>query len=102
MRLKAIYVVLVLATATATWAVAALLTNIQERKAESRRQYVKLVELDESTTDPAEWGKNFPREYDGYKRTVDVERTRYGGSENFSKLDEDPAWKRLFNGYAFG
>ena len=35
----------------------------------------------EATIDPALWGKNFPRQYDGYKRTVDMERTRYGGSE---------------------
>jgi nitrite reductase (cytochrome c-552) len=89
-------------TAVATAGVVALLMNIRERKQEARQTYVKLVELSEETVDPAEWGKNFPREYDGYKRTVDTQRTRYGGSENFSKLDEDPAWKRIFAGYAFG
>jgi hypothetical protein len=26
-------------------------------------------------------GKNFPFQYDGYRRTADQERTRYGGSE---------------------
>ncbi len=102
MKKKWAYLGLALASAAATAAVAALLMNIQQRKWEARQQVVELAQLDESVTDPAEWGKNFPRQYDGYKRTVDTERTRYGGSEAFSKLDEDPAWRRFFAGYAFG
>jgi nitrite reductase (cytochrome c-552) len=96
------YLVVVVLTAGVTAGIAALLINIQERKAEARRPYLPVVELTEDTIDPAEWGKNFPREYDGYKRTVDTERTRYGGSEAFSKLDPNPTWKRIFAGYAFG
>jgi len=102
MRRSLGYLVAILVTACAAWAVTALLMNIRERKEEGRAQFVQLVELSEATVDPAEWGKNFPRQYDGYKRTVDTERTRYGGSEAFSKLDDDPAWRRLFAGYGFG
>ncbi len=102
MRRYAWYVATILVTAAATAGVVALLMNIQQRKQEARQVSVPVVELTESTVDPAEWGKNFPREYDGYKRTVDTQRTRYGGSEAFSKLDEDPAWRRIFAGYAFG
>lgn len=89
-------------TAAATWSIAALLMNIRERKEEGKWRHIKVVELVEEITDPAVWAKNFPREYDGYKRTVDTVRTRYGGSEAFSKLDQDPVWKRFFAGYAFG
>ena len=96
------YGVAMVVTAALTAAVVALLMNIRERKHEARQTYVQLVELSEETVDPAEWGRNFPREYDGYKRTVDTQRTRYGGSENVSKLDEDPVWRRIFAGYAFG
>jgi nitrite reductase (cytochrome c-552) len=60
------------------------------------------VEITEATVDPAEWGKNFPRQYDSYRRTVDTDRTRHGGSEAFQKLDADPLWRELFAGYAFG
>ena len=102
MKRKWVTLGVALVGAAATAAVAALLMNIQQRKWESRQQIVELARLDESVVDPAEWGKNFPRQYDGYKRTVDTERTRYGGSEAFSKLDEDPAWRRFFAGYAFG
>lgn len=52
---------------------------------------------------------NFPREYDIYRRTVDMERTKFGGSEadpaapnmTTSKLVADPRLKTLWNGCAF-
>jgi len=96
------YLIVIVVTAALTWAVTALLMNMQERKQEGRWQEIRVVELTEETTDPAVWGKNFPRQYDGYKRTVDTARTRYGGSEAFSKLDQNPVWKRFFAGYGFG
>jgi nitrite reductase (cytochrome c-552) len=89
------------AVALATFLVTALLMNISQRKQEARQSYLEIARLTEDTVDPAEWGKNFPREYDGYKRTVDIERTKYGGSEAFSKLERDPRLKRIFAGYAF-
>src|SRR6476620_2390995 len=68
-------------TALATIAVAALLVNIFERKQEGRNAFFRVVELTDDTEDPAVWGKNFPLQYDAYKRSVDQTRTRYGGSE---------------------
>ncbi len=62
------------------------------------------------------WGKNFPLQWDGYRRTVDQVRTRFGGSEAVprtptqadprsvvaqSKLEEDPRLRILWAGYAF-
>src|SRR5690606_3793748 len=61
----------------------------------------RVVDVDDSTVDPAQWGKNYPRQYDSYKRTVDIERTRHGGSDAFQKLDDYPVWKSIFAGYAF-
>lgn len=58
----------------------ALLTNIMERKQEARNPFFRVVELTDDTSDPAIWGKNFPLQYDSYKRTVDQQRTRFGGS----------------------
>jgi nitrite reductase (cytochrome c-552) len=79
----------------------ALIENIRDRKVEARETAFRIVDLDEKTVDPAEWGKNFPRHYDAYLRTVDVERTRHGGSEAFQKLDDDPHLRAMFAGYAF-
>ncbi|HET9251462.1 MAG TPA: ammonia-forming cytochrome c nitrite reductase subunit c552 [Candidatus Eisenbacteria bacterium] len=91
----------VIGSAVATALVAALLLNVAERKREAKERYVELVDLSEETIDPAMWGKNFPRQYDAYLRTVDTLRTKHGGSEAFSKLAQDPAWVRIFDGYAF-
>jgi nitrite reductase (cytochrome c-552) len=94
----------------------ALLVNIFQHQQEARNPFYRVVELNDETTDPAVWGKNFPMQYDGYKRTVDQVRTRYGGSEAVprtpsnadprsvvaqSRLEEDPRLKTLWAGYAF-
>jgi nitrite reductase (cytochrome c-552) len=94
----------------------ALLVNIFERKQEAKVPFFKVVELTDDTTDPAVWGKNFPLQYDDYKRTVDQVRTRYGGSDALprtptaedprtvvsqSKIEEDPRLKKMWAGYAF-
>jgi nitrite reductase (cytochrome c-552) len=98
---KALYITVGLALALLTVAVLLLLENISTRKKEAREVVFRLVPIDETTTDPSQWGKNFPRQYDGYKRTVDKARTRYGGSEAFSKVDSDPRLKTIWAGYAF-
>jgi len=69
------------AAALATVLVLALNASVAKRKAEAMQTSVRVVDLDESTVDPAVWGKNFPLQYDGYRSTVDQQRTRYGGSE---------------------
>jgi nitrite reductase (cytochrome c-552) len=94
----------------------ALLMNIFERKQEARNPFYRVVELTDDTEDPAVWGKNFPLQYDDYKRTVDQVRTRFGGSEaeprtptkadprsvvSQSKIEEDPRLKAMWAGYAF-
>jgi nitrite reductase (cytochrome c-552) len=98
------YPLTILLTAAVTFGIALLLMNIRERKVEAREHFAKIVDLNEDTVDPAEWGKNFPREYDGYKAIAqNTQRTRYGGSEAMpaSKLEAHPALKRIFAGYAF-
>jgi nitrite reductase (cytochrome c-552) len=75
-----------------------------------------VVELTDDTEDPEIWGKNFPQQYDAYKKTVDMVRTRYGGSEAIprvpdakdpravvtqSKIEIDPNLKRMWAGYSF-
>ena len=87
-----------------------------EKKGEAQNSFFRVVELTDDTDDPAIWGKNFPLQYDAYLRTVDQQRTRYGGSEAMprtpteadprsivaqSRLDEDPRLKTMWAGYAF-
>ena len=96
--------------------IAALLTNIFERQSEAQNPFYRVVELADTIDDPAVWGKNFPIQYDAYRRTVDQVRTRYGGSEAMprepsdadprsvvaqSRLEEDPRLRQFWAGYAF-
>ncbi|MDM7917198.1 MAG: ammonia-forming cytochrome c nitrite reductase subunit c552 [Candidatus Eisenbacteria bacterium] len=110
----------ILLAAVVTAAVAAgttaLLISIFEHKQEARNPFYRVVELNDDVSDPAVWGKNFPLQYDLYKRTVDQVRTRFGGSEavprtpddvdprsvvSQSRLEEDPRLRTMWAGYAF-
>ena len=111
-----IIVVTSVLTAIIAFGVTALLVNIFERKVEARNPFFRVVEITDDTVDPAIWGKNFPLQYDAYSQTVDMERTRFGGSEAMprtpteadprsvvsqSKLEKDPRLKTMWAGYAF-
>ncbi len=109
-------VVTTLVSAVLAFGLTALLMNIFERKVEAKNPFFRVVELTDDTADPAVWGKNFPLQYDQYKRTTDQVRTRFGGSEALprtptqadprsvvaqSRLEEDPRLKIMWAGYAF-
>src|SRR6476661_6985133 len=74
-------VIVAILSAVITFAVLSLAFSIFQRKQEAKNPYLKIVNVDEQTTDPEVWGTNWPREYESYLRTVDTTRTRYGGSE---------------------
>ncbi len=98
------FVATVILTALITAGVAYMLVNIFTRKQEAKNPYLKLVNVDNNTTDPKVWGTNWPRQLDGYSRTVDKTRTRYGGSDGpipESRIERDPWLKRMFLGYSF-
>jgi nitrite reductase (cytochrome c-552) len=93
-----------------------VLTSVMERKQEARNPFYRVVELTDDTEDATQWGKNFPLQYDAYKRTTDQVRTRFGGSEALpkmptnvdprsvvaqSKIGEDPRLKTMWAGYPF-
>jgi len=115
-RFWLILTLVAIGVAAITAGVTALLVNIFEHKQEARNPFYRVVELTDETVDPAIWGKNFPLQYDGYRRTVDQVRTRFGGSEAVprtptnadprsvvaqSRLEEDPRLKTMWAGYAF-
>jgi nitrite reductase (cytochrome c-552) len=89
--------------AAVTFGITALLVTIFEHRQEARSPFVRLVEVDELTTDPVPWGTNWPYQFDTYRRTVDTTESQYGGSSAMpaSKLDEYPWLRRLYAGYAF-
>lgn len=75
-----LYLATVVVVAAATAGIMYLYGNINQRMREAEKHVFEVVKLTEETVDPVEWGKNFPRQYDSYIRTVDTERTRYGAA----------------------
>jgi len=103
---RAVLISVIVVVAVATAVVTALLVNIFERKSEARNPYVRLVEVTEDTTDPKQWGVNWPKQYGTYLLTAQATRTRFGGHGGSEALPEekiarDPWLKRMFLGYAF-
>jgi len=85
-------------------AISALLMNIQQRKAEAARPFLRIVEVTEDTTDPAIWGRNWPKQYDQYKRNaLSARPDGQGGSESLppQKAKEFPWLTTIYQGYAF-
>jgi nitrite reductase (cytochrome c-552) len=107
---------LFLAAFAVAFGLVALLMSIRGHKQEAANPFFQVVELTDDTEDPEIWGKNFPQQYDAYKKTVDMVRTRYGGSEasprvpdvkdpraivTQSKIELNPNLKRMWAGYSF-
>jgi nitrite reductase (cytochrome c-552) len=96
--------------------IAAFLVTIVEHKQEAKTPFFQVTQLNDTIDDPAVWGQNFPLQYDRYKMTADMQRTRFGGSEGTphspseadprsvvarSKLEADPRLKTMWAGYSF-
>jgi len=69
---------------------------------EPARGIQPLTEIGAMDPDSANWGVNFPNQYSSFLKTeTNNNRTAFGGSEPFSKLEEDPRLVTLFAGYGF-
>jgi nitrite reductase (cytochrome c-552) len=95
--LALLFLAAIVGTIVVTW----VLVTMFGHKQDARQPFVRVVDVNEMTTDPRPWGQNWPRQFDGWKSTAGDEF--YGGSEALpeSKLDESPWLRRLYAGYAF-
>jgi len=76
MSKKTLSIAVILLVAAATAAVLWIRDRIAERKEEGKQVVFKIADLSEQTVDPAEWGKNFPRQYDSYRRASELTGTK--------------------------
>lgn len=92
-----VFLVAVVGTLLVTWV---LITMFGHKQA-ARQPFVRVAEVNEISTDPEPWGRNWPHQYDGWKATAGDKF--YGGSSALtqSKLETHPWLKRLYAGYAF-
>lgn len=91
------------AITSVTFGVAMLLVTIFEHKQEAKTPYVRLVDVNEVSTDPVPWGVNWPYQFDSYRQTVESDAADMDTSNMLtaSKLEAHPWLKRLYAGYAF-
>ena len=103
----AVLVVVAIGSAALTW----LLTTIVEHKQEAKWPFAQVVQLTDTTYDPAVWGENFPIQYEQYKKTIEdtdgdfikVTPTAEDPREyhTISRIDSETRAKRMWRGYAF-
>ena len=103
----AVLIVVAMASAALTW----LLITIFEHKQEAKSPFAQVVQLTDTTYDPAVWGENFPIEYEQYKKTaedtdgdfVKVDPTADDPREyhTISRIDSETRAQRMWRGYAF-
>lgn len=96
-----------LAAAGLTW----FLTTIFEHRQEAKEPFSHVVNVTDTTYDAAEWGKNFPRQYEAHKATSQMEPdnvvTREATDDDprtqvaLSKLEKDPRLVTMWQGYPF-
>ena len=103
----AVLVVVAIGSAALTW----LLTTIFEHRQEAKSPFTQVVQLTDTTYDPAVWGQNFPIQYEQYKKTVEdtdgdfikVDPTADDPREyhTVSRIDSETRAQRMWRGYAF-
>lgn len=103
----AVLIACTVAAAGLTW----LLTTIFTHQQESKHPFTQVVEITDTTYDPAVWGQNFPLQYEAYLRTADMpEADKVPHVPNaddprlfvtHSKLETYPRLVKMWQGYAF-
>ncbi|MBW3067964.1 ammonia-forming cytochrome c nitrite reductase subunit c552 [Actinomyces sp. 432] len=102
-----VLVVVAVAAGAVTW----MLTTIFEHKQESASPFTEVVELSDTTYDPAIWGQNFPIQYEQYRKTIEdtdgdfiaVTPTAEDPREyhTISRIESETRAQRMWRGYAF-
>jgi len=101
-RKPGFYWLIFIATAIIVFLLGMLAASITNRRAEKEYVYKPMVSLKQGEPRNAEWGKNFPREYQSYIQTADTSfRSKYNGSAMIDMLAEDPRLVVLWAGYGF-
>ena len=90
-----------LAALVGTFVLGALVVSINERRAEAVKRNI-IHEIPPVEMDAAVWGRNFPRQYESWKKTeIETPATKYGGGNPRDYLRSTPEYVILFAGYGF-
>lgn len=89
-------------TAVVVFLLGLLASSIIERRTESVYTLQMLKPIDDWEPRNEVWGENFPREYESYLKTLNVDfASKHGGSKMIDYLEKYPELVILWAGYAF-
>ncbi len=93
---------LFLATVVVVFILGLLASSIMERRSEAAYAFTPQVQYGQFEPRNEIWGKNFPMEYQSYKKTADtLFRSKYNGAAMIDMLEVDPRLVVLWAGYGF-
>ena len=104
-----VLVVVALAAAFITW----LFMDIMDKKQEAAHPWSPVAEITDTTFDPAVWGENWPKQYEGYMATSEMDPNNKVANtdpsvpedtrefKTRSKLAIEPRLVSIWKGYAF-
>lgn len=94
--------ILFLASMILVFALGLLASSIIERRSEAAFAFTPQVQYSDLEPRNEIWGKNFPMEYQSYKKTADSNfASKYNGSAMIDMLEVDPRLVVLWAGYGF-
>ena len=110
-RRKWVPIVVLIACTVAAAGLTWLLTTIFTHQQESKHPFTQVVEITDTTYDPAVWGQNFPLQYEAYLRTAEMDEADKVPREpteadprlfvTHSKLETYPRLVNMWQGYPF-
>lgn len=94
--------VLFFATVLIVFFIGWLAASIVERRSEAQLYFQMVNPIPEWEPDDSVWGRNFPRQYETYKKSLGTTfRSKYGGSATIDYLEQYPELVVMWAGYAF-
>lgn len=93
---------LFLAIIIATFMVGLLIANIMEKRTQSQVLNRPKVKIDQFDSDNEKWGKSFPKEYETFLKTKEMNfKSKHNSNMLVDILEEDPNLVILWAGYGF-
>lgn len=89
-------------TVIAVFVLGWFVSTISERRAEALFAYKPKVKLADFESRNEVWGKNYPWQYESYRKTQETDfKTPHGGNAMKDVLEENPEMVVMWAGYAF-
>jgi nitrite reductase (cytochrome c-552) len=99
---KAVYFLTGIAVILAVALVAVIVSILRSSNTPVTQENAPIVEIAAQEPASSVWGENFPNQYGSLLKTeANNRQTMFGGSDPYSKLEQDPRLTEIFAGYGF-